>query len=708
MIASAVAVANVHGQASPLLRISSMPRVIPFLLALLSLPLLAFQPVPPPGRTVGTPVREPQFPSIAAVGSDGDGFLVALTDGRYGQRDVLGVRYDREGRLLDQEAFPIAATWRNDTLSSRPLWNGTEYMVFTAADSIGTYRQRVHRDGSVESHGAIPEHFLDVVWSGSRYAALHSMGGALRLRISDPSLQTGDETAVAPDGWGWIGSNGSQLLVLRARWDLYNYHLTARVFDEHGSPLTAEQPLWSKTYARWQSPEFEKAAISWNGTRFLVTWPYLDTIYAAFVSPAGAVQELSFPGKPAAGTSVGVAWDGFAHLIAWSESPSFEARGTLIASDGTILETLDLGVPSQEMSVASNGEVFFVATSRDRIIVRSTGENRVSAPEPLSFSFAEQRSAAMSANTSNLFVAWEENQKIFASRLSPRGEPLDGRGIEIGAGYFTSISTSSTERTHLAVWSNNDHKDYRFARVTSDGQRLEPPGGAPIDGHLVATDGTSFLIVGRASSHAPMIATRVPERGGPATPIVLNSIDGRAVALVRFHGTYALLSATGEEARIHLLDDDGKLLRTAAIAPHDGLMAAAAAGDGLLVAFVREGGTEMFVRRIDRDLTAGPEIPVYSGAGPFHARLTLTPKGFLLAVSVVSEAQLIQLDENGTPANSPRVRKTNALVWDAVHAFGSTWMAVGRGWRPLPESHAGMVSRIYLEELTARRRAVTP
>ena len=714
-----------------------MPRVLPFLLVLLvllvllALPLQAFQPVPPPGRTIGTPVREPQRGSLqVAAASDGKRFMVALSDDRFGDVDVLGLRFDESGEPVG-EAFPIAATWRTDSVSADPSWNGNDYAVFANAEHIGTYRQRVHRDGSVESVGEpLAGGFHDVAWTGSRYLALDSLEGFLRLRSFDASLQPMGETAIAPIGSGWLASNGTHVIVVRNVSDAGRYELTARIFDELGAPLTAELPLWSQTFTLPRV--FERPAISWNGTRFLVAWLEDDAIGAAFISPSGEVQRLPIQGRPAPGATIDAEWDGVAHLIAWTENVSLEARATLLASDGAIMETLDLGTTGYQMSVASNGEIFFVATGAERIIVRSTGAERIAVAKPLSSSFARQSAAAMSANASNLFVAWEENRKIFTSRLSPRGEPLDGRGLRLGDGWSTPVSVASTNDAHLVVWRDTDRDERRFARVTSGGKRIDPIGGVATEGQIAATNGTSFLLAGFRAKPLEMFAreltaTVVPIHGFAESSMILDSFvyaDTPLHALLRLGDTYALVwtkyldhpcssafCTRRAETRVSLIADDGTPLRSAAIAPHGGVVAAASDGNALLIAFVR--GREIFVRRVASDLLAGPEAFAYLGAPAIRPRLTATPNGFLLAFSAAVEPDntaphVIRLRSDGTRIGPPEVTGARAFVSDVLHAFGSTWMAVARAWRPLPESHHGAITRIYLEELTARRRAVTP
>ena len=710
-----------------------MTRWCSLLLVLFSLQAQAqFQLTPPPGRTIAIPARDAQLSSReVAAASDGTEFLVALSDDRFGDIDVLGLRFDESGEPVGG-AFPIAATSRLDSVSADPLWNGTDYVVFANAQDVGTYRQQVHRDGSVVSVDApLPALFRDVAWTGSRYLALEARDSFLRLRSFDVSLQSIGETEIASFGNGWIAAGGSSVLVVRGSrryGDPHTYELSARLFDEHGVPLTDEFFFFFRASAL--PPVLSDLTITWNGTRFLVAWPDDESIQAAFISPTGGFERLRIPGQRARGASIDAAWDGLAHLIAWTDSDSHEARAARLASDGTLIEIFDLGMTAERLSVASNGEIVLVVTEKERVVVRSTGAERVSVPKPLSFVFAKQSTAAMTANASSLFVAWEENHKVFASRLSPRGAPLDGRGIEIGSGWQTPISVASTHDTHVVVW--RDRGQQRFARVTNAGEVLDPMGGVSTEGTLAASNGTSFLLAGFRPQPAAMFQneltlTVVPARGPAKNSVSLDPFvfaDTPLHSLVRLGDAYALVwtryldypcsmafCTRRAETRVSLIADDGTPLRSAAIAPYGQVVAAASDGNALLIAFVR--GREIFVRRVESDLVAGPETFVYLDEPAIRPQLTATPNGFLFAFSAAvrpdnTAPHVIRLRADGTRIAPPEVVGARAFVSDVIHAFGSTWMTVERAWQPLPESHPGAITRIYLEELAARRRAVTP
>ena len=704
-----------------------MPRVVPFLLVLLSLPLHAFQPVPPPGRTVGIPVRVPAFSGDLTVASDGEGFFLATSDFRYGSTDVLGTRFDAEGEPIDADAFPVAATWHHDQGRARPIWNGTEYVVFANAESISTYRQRVSRDATVLSTGdPIECCVVGAAWNGSRYAAVsfpvNDPQSMVRLRFFDSALMPVDEvvieTAASGASSAAVATDGLQFLVV---WPSGKV-LFAQVFDERGAAVSAPLPL--TTFPDLDSSSGIHPAISWNGSTYAVAWANKENIDIAFIGPAGTeVSRAVLSSPPAWARSVDIAWDGSAHLVTWSEQANGSVRATLLSSSGTVLESLELAAQSTETSVASNGRFFFVATSRSRFIVRSTGPDRIAGPKPLTVAFAAQKNPLITAGSSTMFVAWQEADSIFASRLTPQAEPLDGRGLRLGSG--TPSDTATAGDTHIAVWGT------RFARVTSAGERIDPEGGAPEDAIRVASNGTSFLVAGSrplSTSLSELTVTVVPQRGPASSSVTVASpvpSDTPLTALVRLGNAYALVWTNyfdppcrtivcerRGETLVSLIADDGSLLLSAVIAPHGGAAAAASDGDGLLVAFSRFQSIfqSVFVKRVASDLTAGPDIAIDRPG--FSPRLAATGRGFLLVYSRgetgKSQPVFVRLDPSGHPIGEPAALDQSVHPTDVVHAFGSVWMTVERWLSPIPESHSGILARAYIERIDARRRVVTP
>ena len=709
-----------------------MPRVLTFLLVLLSLPLHAFEPVPPPGRTVGVPVREPAPSYHVEVASDGDGFFLATRDDRYGNSDVLGYRYDESGEPIDADAFPVAATWRGDDISARPIWNGSEYVVFANSEHIGTWRQRVRRDATVLSGGdPVAYGVAGAAWNGSRYAGITFPSGEVRLRFFDAALQpAGDvliDTAEPGLSWAAIGTDGSQFL---AAWGS-GRSLFAQVFDERGN---ATSPRLTLATVPEQSPRVVDPreipsfhpAIVWNGNAYAIAWSDFTDLEIAFLTPAGAETSRSkIPGAIYPG-SIDIAWDGVTHLVTWTRFPTDDVRATFVSASGTVLETIDLPAISLVTSVASNGSVFFIATWRERFVVRSTGNDRVSGPKPLTVAFGRQVNPAITASTSNLFVAWHEAGGIFASRLSVRGEPLDGRGLRLGSSQIAPpVAVATAGDTHIVLWPQ------RFARVTTDGEILDPEGGTATEGTHVTSNGTSFLVAGSRGRPPLLIEneltlTIVPARGPaqatiPLAPAVYS--DTRLHALVRFGEAYALVWTNyldppclgsrcpprRAETRVSRIADDGTLIRSAAIAAHGGAVSAAASDDVLLVAFFANQSVTTIP--VAQDLTPGPATVPYRG-GMGEPRLTRTSRGFALAFTTAvswdePRPNLLTLDASGNPVGPVTTLEERGISSDLVYAFGATWMTVVRWWHPLPESHPGSVTRAYVEDIRVRNRAVT-
>ena len=704
-----------------------MTRWCSLLLVLLALPLQAFQPVPPPGRTVGAPAREPVDSYEFEIASDGDGFFLATSDHRYGDYDLLGYRYDAAGEPLDLDAFPVAATWRSDTVHARPIWNGAEYVVFAASEHIGTWRQRVSRDATVHSAGEpLPSYVGGAAWNGARYAAIAFASSGVRLQFFDGTLQPAGEVVIdTPNDWSAaaIATGGSQFLAVWGN----GGSLLAQVFDERGTATSARLTLATMPTGGSGLGLFY-SAIAWNGSSYAVAWSDSDSVDVAFLTSAGA--EISRTSIPAIANhdSLDIAWDGVTYLVTWARSPTDDVHAALLSPSGAVLETIPLPAVSSRTSVASNGRFFFVATSRARFIVRSTGSPRVSEPKPLTIAFANQTGPRITASASMLFTAWSEAGAAFASRLNARGEPLDGRGLRLGSGGVTDVATAG--ETHLVLFSD------RFARVTSAGEILDPEGSVAVDGgRIVASNGTSFLVAGLSNfSYMTLVAdvalTMVPMRG-PAQPRVTIArsvwIDTRLHALLPFSNGYALVwtryldspcfpsarpCTRRTETTVTLTADDGTPIRSSIIAAYGSLASVSTDGTALLMSFL--GGAErpgISTMRVGADLTQGPQIVVYSGdvKGGF---LTRAGDGYTLTFSTPvpdwqeTQENLLRLDASGHPIGIPQIVGARTPISDLVHAFGATWVTVVRRWSPLPESHEGIVERAYVEDIRTRRRAV--
>lgn len=665
---------------------------------------------------------------------DGQQFLVAFSDSRYGDQDVLGSRYDRRGEPLDQQAFPITATYLLDSLPIS-IWNGTDYAVFSQTMMLGTFRVRVSRDGVVSSAGdplpAVYEYAVDGAWNGSQYCVAFLNSAQLTLRFFDATLGEAGTAAIDSASEAVqnaaVATDGRNFLVV---WETEKAGdqrgVYALVVDDRGKALSGRQTLAVEAASdgTYTIPRFTPV-ISWNGSRYLVAWATPTAVKATFVSPAGsATDSFAIPAKPFAG-SVATAWDGLAHLITWSDRNTYEVSGALASSTGALLDSFDLGTAAMRAAAASNGDLFLVLAGTDRFAVHSTGATRFERLGASTTAYAAQTDASITAGAQNLLTAWAENGNVYASRMAPDGSALDGSGILLGRGW-NGISTASSGDVHAVAWS--DSASTRMARVTSAGEVLDPGGAVIADssGSVVTAGGHALMAAAVVpASKLPtylfnILAGRVAPTGtSPApVPVATNVVVKQLQALVETGDGFALLWQQDLDPecisprckrfaeRLMFLTDTGSVTRDIVLPFNPtGFVGAASDETGILVAGSSNG--TLVTERIAFDGTAAPVVTSAIVVPGIRGSLVARTGGFQLFVDWNGPAMLV-LDDSGRAIAPLKTLRSTGTLGAAVRAFGSTWMTWLDGWIPLPNAHPGGITRGFVQvipQTVGRRRA---
>jgi hypothetical protein len=291
-------------------------------------------------------------------------------------------------------------------------------------------------------------------------------------------------------------------------------------------------------------------AIAFDGTNHLVAWSDTrsgsEDIYAARVDRAGAVLDgTGIPVSTAAGDQLGpaVAFDGTNSLIAWSDNrsgTSFDVYGARVSPTGAVLDGGGLAISTAPADQGGRPDF-----DRGRLVVASDGTNHLvlwpdlRAGRPYRYetgissdvfgarvsragavldgsgiavspSANRQSDPAVSFDGTNYLVVWTDGRAdstaVYAARVTPAGEMLDGAGILIASGpadrFRPAVSFDGTN--HLVVWegrrSDAEGSDVYGVRVSRAGVVLGSPfvvsfAGDGAEAPAVAFDGTNFLVV---------------------------------------------------------------------------------------------------------------------------------------------------------------------------------------------------------------------
>ncbi|HVP58341.1 MAG TPA: hypothetical protein VMU02_09605, partial [bacterium] len=387
---------------------------------------------------------DPVGQALPTVAFDGSEWLVAWQDSRDGEPDIYGARVASDGTVLDPSGIMIASA-AGDQVNAAAASNGETFLVVWDDKRSGTsrdiYGARIASDGTVLDPAGIQ---ICVGATDQEYAG--------------------------------VGFDGTHYLVVwddlrnLSTWDLYATRLdaTGAVLDPAGIAVST-----------YPSQEFN-AAVASNGTNFLVAWHDsrngTKDIYGARVTSDGVLLDANsmlISTAAAYQASPAMAFDGTNYLAVWHEwhlDSGYDISGTRLATDGTVLDTLDLAI-----STAAKDQVY----------------------------------PAVAAGSANCLVVWQDYRRgayfIDGARVAADGSVLDPAGFAIcapgGPQEYPDVASDGTN--YLVVWQDKRSGAYDIyaARVTSAGTVLDPAGiavsGASADQlhPAVAFDGADYLVV---------------------------------------------------------------------------------------------------------------------------------------------------------------------------------------------------------------------
>jgi len=398
---------------------------------------------------LGTPPGSAAYPSAA---SDGDGFLVAWSDGRGVESQLLAARITRGGQILDPTGILLE---RGNAGRPQVIWNGQRYLVFTGGKVI-----EVNRDGTA---GA-PRAFLDntsfffpgttIATNGSRIVLVYgdvpgASGFPDRLHAgvftmdATPVGETVVEQAfgdlhrmsrLAPS----VAVNGSQFAVA---WNLPSpdgqFELKAVRLASNGSVMDAP--------ARAIGSSVFDTAIAANGAGYVA----VNTFYSWGVS--GDLGTVTAPAEHSLALGDGavvVQRSGHATLLGTQQegenvvlsASDFDDQGHGAAPKALAVATEGaLAAASNGSEIAVMGLVYETAGDVPAAgivstIVSASTMQRLTEAVPLTRSASRQSTPAIAASGSGMLAAWLESGDVYAGRLLSNGTRLDGRGILLSSG----------------------------------------------------------------------------------------------------------------------------------------------------------------------------------------------------------------------------------------------------------------------------------
>ncbi|HEX9458633.1 MAG TPA: hypothetical protein VGA84_05780, partial [Thermoanaerobaculia bacterium] len=417
------------------------------------------------------PVSSSGSPAIA---SDGASFLAVWCDGRDGgdinhtQGDLYAARIDSDGTILDPLGIFVASAYG-------PLgvaWNGDAYVItWSTFNPYSIMAARISPDGRIVDppHVIVPSAFLDrekhTIASNGNVTVVSTNGG---YSVLDKDLHVIDSgarsTSVYPNGSGGfiiLTGNGSLRL------------------DGTGHPM-----------ANGLQPSSIGGVIACHGNECLQVFDVGSgsNLNAASYDPATGAH------SPAIGLPIPSGY-GYYDVVA-------TADGYLLFSGAGLVQRFDrqrspLGPPtslnwpgSAGVAAASNGHNAVVLRSTNPVSVAVVTSSAAGDLHNVTSSANAQRYPAIATDGSTYLVAWEENDGIYAGRLSLDGTALDGRGRRI---------TTSTGTPAVAC----DGTSYFVS--AGDGSattmvRIDPSSGATLATHTLCGNGMR-IVAGNGTAH---------------------------------------------------------------------------------------------------------------------------------------------------------------------------------------------------------------
>lgn len=447
------------------------------------------------------PAPAPLLRHFPATASDGEDFFVVWSDSRSGTPAVMATRVKRTGQILDPLGIRIAGA-TGLVIAPQVVWDGGAYLVVWAtAEWTGSgywgqpavHAARVDRDGRmVMAPRVIAE---NASTTEGRYAASNGNVSVIayldgergprnpaRLVVLDRDGNTLRHEALAStsayrSGFT-IAAGPSQFVVA---WE------ANPGFDPNGTVIEAVKVTADGHVSG--SPVTlgagQDAAIATDGTRYTVVWRrWLQSEYVWILMSRTIDADLTpfTDVQPVASGEieyVSMRWRGDRYeIIAGGRIPpatDYHIISIELDRDGKKLGSrnrgaLDVLYPGPQIVAATNGTDLFVAltstspfVANQQIVGRLYRGNSTAADAPLLLSWSGNAhgNPQIASSASGQFVAWNEDDGVYATRIDPQGNALDGRGIRIST-RTGSVRTAFDGTNYVVAWIDSDFIGVRY------------------------------------------------------------------------------------------------------------------------------------------------------------------------------------------------------------------------------------------------------
>jgi phosphoribosylformylglycinamidine (FGAM) synthase PurS component len=411
----------------------------------------------------------------AAVGFDGENFLVAWEDYRSGGwEDIYGARVTPQGTVLDPSGIAISQA-ASDQCYPAVSFDSSDFLVAWEDYRNGSgdiYGARVTPEGTVLDPSGIA---ISTASDGQYCPALDFAGANFLVAWEDYRGGSNFDiygARVTPQG---AVLDPSGLVISQAANDQYSVDVgvdSANFFvvweddrgmsaDIYGARVTPNGTVLDPSgidVSQAADDEYTPA-VGFGGGNFLVAWEDYrlgDDIFGARVTPQGTVSDSAgFIISQAAQDqySPAVGFDGTNFLVVWEDGRSvsfyenYDIYGARVTPAGTVLDPAGF------------------------VISQAAGD---------------QYTPAVGFDGTNFLVAWEDCRNgyygdIYGARVTPQGAVLDTQGIVIsqasGDQSYPDVGVDS--ENFLVVWVDRrggSYDDIYGARVTPQGTVLDPSG----------------------------------------------------------------------------------------------------------------------------------------------------------------------------------------------------------------------------------------
>jgi hypothetical protein len=439
---------------------------------------------PPPGQRYGT-----------AAASDGRDFLVAWVDtqrNRTSFNQIYATRMSAAGDILDPLSIRLP-TLSNPIFQVDVVFLGENYLVYwnevspVTSQTTALMGVRINRDGiildatprlladraQVNLHGAASNGNRAVIVFGDSMVVLDRNANV----IDGPKKISTDSTG-APNSM--VASNGHDFLVVWQKFTTIN----ATRLDANGIAASATVQVTT-------SP-FSKAILNLasDGESYVTIIREGFSVVAQHIAATGDLLEKST--VPLNSTFPGFAFTGDSYLLMDADPQrSIGVRRLNRAGQpaGSYVAVADGQAFGAGATLASNGSDagFFwteFATSAQLFSATVVNGQSLAASKisPIIRAAKTQTAPAAATSGRNSAVVWNEDDGLYAGRLSLDGQLLDGRGIRIAGRSSSEPSIAYDGASYLIGWTERltttpFTSSVKIARLSPDGGGLLDPAG---------------------------------------------------------------------------------------------------------------------------------------------------------------------------------------------------------------------------------------